>query len=88
MTTVQLKKAVHDYIDNLDDNFLQIVHSMLETHAQQVDPIIGYDADGTPLRASEMKKLYEQDMKDMENGDFVTLEELRKESVEWMNAMK
>lgn len=80
MTNVQLKKAVHHYVDNLDDNFLQVVHSMLETHAQQTDPIIGYDTDGTPLRASEMKTLYEQDMKDMENGDFITLEELRKDA--------
>ncbi len=88
MTALQLKKAVHDYVDNLDNNFLQIIHSMLETHAQQTDPVIGYDTDGTPLRASEMKKLYEQDMKDMENGDFITLEELRKESAEWMNATK
>lgn len=43
MTSTELKAEVYQLIDRLDEPFLKVVHSMLDTYMQQQeDPIVGY----------------------------------------------
>ena len=48
------------------------------------DPIIGYDpVDGTPVRTSVAVKQFEKDLKAVDQGEYITIEDLEKESEEW-----
>ena len=62
MSAVEIKAQINKYLDQVDDSFLKVVHSMLDTYVKiQEDPIIGYGVDGKPLHASEAKKQYEKE---------------------------
>jgi len=52
------------------------------------DVIIGYDVDGNPKLASVMKEKYRADLEAVKRGEYITLEELEKESAEWIKATK
>lgn len=84
MSTVELKTDVHRLVDQLDDHFLKVVHVMLDTYLQaQKDPVIGYDVDGKPLLASVAKKKFKEQLEGVERGEYLTVEELEKESETW-----
>ena len=85
MSTVEMRSEVAGWLDDLDDNFLAAVHAMVGTYVtkQKEDPIIGYDADGTPLHAEEMKKIYAAEVEGVKRGEYLTIEDFEKESATW-----
>ncbi len=84
MDSTQIRSEIHQIIDQIDESFLNVVHSMLETYMQQKNnPIIGYDSKGNALYAEEMKEVYAERISRIKNGEFTSVEDLRKESVEW-----
>ena len=84
MSSSQIRSEIHQIIDQLDESFLKVVHSMLGTYVEQKkDEIIGYDGNENPLYASIAKKEYEQRIARMNAGDFTMIEEVKNESAEW-----
>lgn len=81
MSAAEIRAEIDRYLDQVkDESFLQVVHSMLDTYVQQQqDPIIGYDADGNAVRASEARKQFEEDLEGVERGEYTTLEDFEKE---------
>ena len=92
MSAVELRTEIDsllDVVQNKNESFLKVVHSMLSTYAQELDdPVLGYETDGTPLTASAFLKQADEAMAAVEQGDYVTLEELEKESEEWLKPTK
>ncbi|MEM1216244.1 MAG: hypothetical protein AAGJ82_11190, partial [Bacteroidota bacterium] len=86
MSTVEIRAEIQSYLERVqDESFLKVVHSMLGTYVQeQEDPIIGYDVEGNPKRASVMKRVYAEEIRAArEEGAFITLEDLEKEMETW-----
>ena len=85
MSTVDMRSEVATWLNELDDNFLAAVHAMVGTYVtkQKEDSIIGYDADGTPLQAEEMKKAYAAEVEGVKRGEYMTIEDFEKESAKW-----
>jgi hypothetical protein len=46
-----MRSEVANWLENLDDDFLAVVHAMVGTYVtkRQENAVFGYDADGTPL---------------------------------------
>lgn len=90
MTQVQIRSEVHQMVDRLDETLLAAIHSMLQTYEQKKedDPIVGYDLNGLPLRASLLKKELLQELEGVEKGHFITIEDLEKKSEQWLTATK
>lgn len=89
MSTVDRRAKVHEMIDEVDTSFLEVVHVMLETYKkQQEDPIEGYDVYGNPLRTSELMDKYEKGLAEVETGNYITVEELREKTKEWLSNTK
>jgi len=89
MSVIEIKNQIHQYLDEVDDSFLKAIHSMLDTYVKgQKDAIIGYDVAGKPLYASQAKKQYENDLKAVEKGEFMTAKDLRKVSKKWLKPTK
>ena len=79
MTTEELRQHCHDSIDQIDDErilkvILDLVNS-LERHLG--DPIVGYEADGTAVRASEAKAQFAADLNKPE--EFVSIDDFARE---------
>lgn len=85
MNTTQMRSEAHQIIDLMDDRFLEVVHAMLQTYAQQQeeDQIVGYTTEGQPIYASEAKEEYARRVAEMKAGHKTTIEDLRKEAGEW-----
>ena len=89
MSAIEIKNQIHQYLEEVDDSFLKAIHSMLDTYVKgKKDPIIGYDVQGKPLYASQAKKQYENDLKAVEEGEFITAKDLRKVSKKWLKPTK
>ncbi|MEN0046906.1 MAG: hypothetical protein AAF806_07615 [Bacteroidota bacterium] len=85
MTNVEeVKTKVHAYIDLLDEHFLKVVYSMLNTHLAEKsseDLIIGYDVAGQPKYAKDMEVIYEKEVKNaVEENVYMTTNEIREKS--------
>lgn len=52
-------------------------------HNLESDNVVGYEADGKPITCEELKDQCDQAAADIENGNYHTIEELRKEMKEW-----
>lgn len=78
MSTMQMKAQIHKYIDNLqDENFVQAIYAMLETYiTKQNEAVVGYDVNGNPQYAADMKKQYKEGIEAVERGEGKTLAEM------------
>lgn len=90
MSTVQIRLEIDNYLNQVDDSFLKVVHAMLTTYAkeqetQKKEPVIfSYDIEGNPKYAHEMKAIYDKQVKAaIEEGAYKTLEDLEKEMETW-----
>lgn len=87
MSTVEIRADLMDRISKLDDRFLKAVHLMVVSY-QDADPIEGYDLEGNPLRASELMDKYEAGITAVKEGDFITIDELREKTKQWLSSTK
>jgi hypothetical protein len=73
MTLVELKKSIHEGVEDLNDQeFLQMVNTMI------------YNKDKVFQIPEEHLADIEQGMQDMKNGDFLTMEQLEKRYEKWL----
>lgn len=83
MSAIELKTDIHKYLDQVDETFLKVIHSMLNTYVEekkQEGVILGYDINGNPRYVKDMKKIYEREIKvAIENDEYINLEDLEKE---------
>lgn len=85
--TAELRADLHRYIEKLDDKFVAIAHSMLSAYMEQhheEDAIIGYSVEGAPMYASVAKREFKARLEAMDRGEYITLEELIKDSGTWL----
>ena len=88
MSTVEMKAEIHYLLEQVEDNFVEAIHTLLKTHTArpQEDTLsIPYDTEAKPEFASveEMTAEYRRRVEAMERGEYVTLEEVKKESLTW-----
>lgn len=85
MSSSEIRSEIEVFLDQVDESFLKVVHSMLNTYVKEKleDPIIGYDVDGKPLHASVARKLFEKELEGVKEGKYMTIEDLEKESEKW-----
>ena len=85
MSTAEKREALRQKIDQLDEKFIEAIYAIVEAYEEKdEDPIIGYDIEGNPKRASVMKKIYNEQVKNaIEKGEFITIEDLEKEMETW-----
>ena len=90
MTIDEQRSHVPTLLEKVDDEFFSTVYAMLETYVrkQQPNPVIGYEADGTPITAQAFLRQADKAMEDVDRGEYITLEELEKESEAWLERTK
>lgn len=85
MSATQLKEQIHSQVEKIqDESFLKVVRAMLDAYVQeQEDPIIGYDVEGNAWSASKAKEEFQKRIEAVENGNFTTTDEIRKQMQSW-----
>ena len=73
MTLVELKKSIHEQVDNLDDaEYLDMLNTML------------YNKDGVFVIPQGMKEGIRQGTDDIKNGDVYSMEDFEKKYEKWL----
>ena len=91
--TDQLRATLIEQIQTGNESFLRIVHAVAEAyrqeHAQQeIDQeAIGYRA-GKELSVGELKQRVAAAENQIDRGEFLTAEELTKDTDEWLSSTK
>ncbi len=86
MSAVEIRSEINSFLDQVDDSFLKVIHSMLGTYVQQKeDPILGYRVDtGQAVHASQAEDEFENILEEVRQGDYMTIEDLIKDkSASW-----
>ena len=82
MSTSELRKSVHNYIENADERFLRMVSSMASEYSNHENKVIAFRADKSLTKKQLYNELKEAEQ-EIENGDYVTIEDFEKESSQW-----
>lgn len=91
MSTAEKRATLHQRIDELDEKFINAVYDIVEAYVEkeEEDPILGYDpVDGTPKRASQMREELRKEVEAGRRGEYITLEQLREKSDQWLQGTK
>lgn len=81
MGTAELRKSLHHFIDQADERFLRMISSLATEYTKE-DKIVAYRAGKAITKAGLYRELKEAE-KEIENGDYLTIEEFAKESGKW-----
>jgi len=77
ISATQLRSDIDTYLNQVDERFLKVVHSMLYAYLEQQDKVVGYRiATGEPVYASEAADELDAILEEVEQGDYITLEAL------------
>jgi hypothetical protein len=81
MGAVELRNTMISYINEADDRLLNVLKAVVESYRE--NDVVSYTVTGEPLT----KKQYNEELlmaeKEIENGDFISQEDLEKESQNW-----
>lgn len=82
MGTSELRKSLHDFIDQADERFLRMIHSMASEYTKSDDDVVAFRAGKTITKSQLYQELKEAEQ-EIENGESMTIEEFDKESSQW-----
>ena len=84
MRVAELRNQLHDYINFADEQFLNIVYSMVKDHKKSNNMVVvGYHPDGTPITKLELLKDIKEAEEQIEKGKCLSIEELEREAKDW-----
>jgi hypothetical protein len=81
MSTIELRKELHQYIDEADLTFLKMVRAMSLEYKKTT--VAGYNIDGSPITQQELRKRVVAASKRVKAGDYIRHEEIAKEVENW-----
>lgn len=87
MSAAEIRAEIDRYLDFVkDERFLKVVHSMLNTYIkeQETEPVVGYETDGTGVRASTFVEQADAAVAAARAGSGISAEELDKQSEQWL----
>jgi hypothetical protein len=79
MNTIQIRKELHQYIDNGDERFLRLVHAVASNYKNDED----YTVPGPPMDVKTYKIRIKNAKERVKAGYFTTQEDLEKEMEQW-----
>ena len=93
MSLVQVRQEIVDKLEELDEKTLHAVHTLLYGITSppaelSSDEVFGYEIDGTPITKGEIMQDAVQQIEEVRQGKYTTLEEWKKETEAWLNSIE
>lgn len=84
MSVQTIKQSIHQMIDKINnEDLLQAYLKIIEVGFEKEEGIIGYTTKGIPLTKEELIKNAKAASARVKSGDYVSQEDLEKESGDW-----
>jgi hypothetical protein len=84
MSTIDMRTESQQILERIDERFLAAVHALLKTYEQEEDPVVGYDLYGNAKTAEATMDEYEGRLERVKQGEYLTMEALKKEAKSWL----
>ncbi|WPO77666.1 hypothetical protein [Flavobacterium sp. KACC 22761] len=81
MGALELRESVLEYINTADERLLKVVKAVIESY--QEEEIVAFSIDGKPVTRSEYKTELANVKLEIERGEYISQEDLEKESENW-----
>jgi hypothetical protein len=81
MGALELRDSVLEYINTADERLLKVVKAVIESY--QENDIVAYTIDGMPLTRMAYKEDLQEAKAEIKRGEYITQEDLEKESNNW-----
>ena len=81
--TVEKRDYIHSHLHQTDESFINEMYLKMHSAIEKNDPVVGYDASGKPIRRTQFIADIKEAEAQIERGEYVTLDELIKESKTW-----
>lgn len=88
MSSAEIKERVLEQLEEADDKLIRMIYAMMEAYLTDEDPIISYDVNGNPRRASELKTLLDKGVEEVRKGNYISVDELDEKSKQWIKPTK
>jgi hypothetical protein len=100
MDAIQRKELLHLRIEQANEEMQIVLSKMVEALFQtyqpevieqkepEVEPIVGYEIDGTAITASRFVKEADAAVEAAKAGNSITVQELEKRSEEWLSRLR
>ncbi|MCF8374051.1 MAG: hypothetical protein K9H64_20685 [Bacteroidales bacterium] len=82
MGTLELRKSIHNFIEIADERFLRMVYSLANEYTKSDNEQIAFRA-GKAITKSQLYQELKEAEQEIENGDYMTIEDFEKESSQW-----
>ncbi len=91
MSIQQLRMALRNRIDQIDERFLRVMYAMAETYIKEQEDAeleaqinaVPPHPDWKPMTEEELLARLQEATAQIERGEYITLEELKKKSEQW-----
>lgn len=83
MGLVEKRDYIHSHLHQIDENALNRIYKVIESRLGNQEDVVGYEVDGTPIMKAQHIKSIKEAEDQIDRGEFITLEDLEKESENW-----
>jgi hypothetical protein len=81
MGAVELRNTMINYINEADDRLLSVLKAVVESYRE--NDVVAYTVTGEPLTKKQYNEGLLMAEKEIVNGDFISQEDLEKDSQNW-----
>jgi len=83
MNILEKRDFIHSYLHIADDGLIDELYQKIQSLIKRKRMIVGFDAKGGEISATQFLKDLEEAEFQIEKGDFLTMDEMDKEAENW-----
>ncbi len=83
MNIIEKRDFIHSHLHQLDEEHINKLYQKVYSFISEDNPVVGYHASGKAIRKKQFIADLIEAEKQIERGEFTTIEDLEKESEQW-----
>ncbi len=83
MKALEKRDYIHSHLHLIDERFINEMYQKMFSALEEGNPIVGYNPVGKPIKKQQLLADLEEAEREIERGEYITLDELDAESKTW-----
>ena len=83
MNILEKRDFIHSHLHQLDEELVSELYHKMYSFIKEENPVVGYSATGKPIEKKQFISELKEAEKQIERGEYTTIEDLEEESEQW-----
>ncbi len=83
MKALEKRDYIHSHLHLIDEEFVNEMYQKMFSALEENNTVVGYHPDGTSINKQQLLADLDEAEKQIERGDYITLDDLDSESKTW-----